>query len=333
MTTVGNMTFQRHGETLRDALARDLAAAEADAAIDYILHPVLTDPSTEALAQITQLAAEGHTSLKIFLLSDNFDAREDDYLRAMQLAGRSGSLTMLHCEDYALFRSICSQLIAQGMGAPRYWPDARPDYTESVATERAIAMARATKAPIYIVHLSSTAALRSCSRARAEGLRVYVETRPLYLYLTREVFNQPDSAKYASAPPLREQDDLRAMWDGLRSGAIQCVCTDHAPWSLRQKLDPTLDIRTAHGGVRRLGNAHADAVLRRSMEGGGSHSPASLNSPAPTLPNFSGCIRRKEPSQLVPMPTLSCGMQMRVVSSTELHCSQKPSIPSMMGAK
>lgn len=252
ITTLGNMTFQRQDETLRDALKRDLAAAERDAGIDYILHPVLNDPSAEALAQIPELASEGHTSLKIYLVRDNFDARVDDYTRAMQLAAQSGSLTLAHCEDGGLIRSIYRDLVARGMAAPRYWPDARPDYTESVATERAIGMARATKAPIYVVHLSSAAALASCSRARAEGLPVYVETRPLYLYLTREVFDQPDSAKYVGAPPLREQKDLRALWNGLHSGAIQCVCSDHAPWTLRQKLDPALDVRTARQGVADL---------------------------------------------------------------------------------
>jgi dihydropyrimidinase len=99
-------------------------------------------------------------------------------------------------------------------------------------------MTRATGAPIYVVHLSSAVALASCRRARVEGLPVYVETRPLYLYLTRELFEQPDSAKYAGAPPLREPEDLRAMWNGLWSGDIQCLCTDHAPWKLAEKLDP-----------------------------------------------------------------------------------------------
>ncbi len=252
VTTIGNMTFQRRGETLRDALARDLSTAERDAAIDYILHPILTDPSPESLAQIPELASEGHTSLKIFLIMANFDARVDDYLRAMQLAARSGMLTLLHCEDGALIRCVCRELMAQGLGAPRYYPDSRPDYTESVATERAIAMARAIGAPIYIVHLSSAAALASCRRARADGLPVYVETRPLYLYLTRELFDEPDGAKYAGAPPLREPKDLQAMWNGLASGDIQCLCTDHAPWSLRQKLDPTLDITTVRQGVADL---------------------------------------------------------------------------------
>jgi dihydropyrimidinase len=252
VTTIGNMTFQRPGETLRDALARDLASAQRDAAVDYILHPILSDPSPASLAQIPELAAEGHTSLKIFLVMDNFDARVDDYLHAMQLAAGSGMLVLLHCEDGALIRCTCRELMAQGRGAPQHWPEARPDYTEGVATERAIAMGRATGARIYIVHLSSAVALERCRRARADGLSVYVETRPLYLYMTREVFERPDAAKYVGAPPLREAADLRAMWNGLHSGDIQTVCTDHAPWSLRQKLDPSLNITNVRQGVADL---------------------------------------------------------------------------------
>ena len=252
VTTVGNMTFQRRGEGLRQALARDLAAASRDAAIDYILHPVLMHPSEEALAEVPALAAEGHTSLKIFMVLDHFDAHVNEYLRAMRIAGASGVLTMLHCEDGALIRCVCQDLVAQGLGAPQHYPDSRPDYTESAAVERAIAFTRATRAPIYIVHLSSAAALDACRRARADGLPVYVETRPLYLYLTRAVFEQPDGAKYVGNPPLREAADTRAIWNGLRSGEIQCLCSDHAPWTLRQKLDPTLDITTVRPGVADL---------------------------------------------------------------------------------
>lgn len=252
VTTIGNMTFQRPGESLRNALARDTAAAQRDAAIDYVLHPVLTDPQPEALAEIPVLAAEGHTSLKIFLVMDNFDAHFDDYLEAMRLAGQSGTLSMIHCEDGSLIRCVCRQLMEQGRGGPRSWPDSRPVYTEVAATERAIAMARAASAPIYIVHLSSAAALVSTHRARAEGLPVYIETRPLYLYLTREVFDEPDAAKYVGAPPMREQADVHALWHGMRSGDIQCLCSDHAPWTLRQKLDPAADVTTVRQGVADL---------------------------------------------------------------------------------
>ena len=120
------------------------------------------------------------------------------------------------------------------------------------AVDQAIALVRQTGAPAYVVHLSSAAALDRCRRARAAGLPVYVETRPLYLHLTRERFGEPDAAKYVGAPPLRDQADRDALWRGLAAGDIDTVCSDHAPWTLAAKLDPALDVVTARQGVADL---------------------------------------------------------------------------------
>ena len=120
------------------------------------------------------------------------------------------------------------------------------------AVDQAIALVRQTGAPAYVVHLSSAAALDRCRRARAAGLPVYVETRPLYLHLTSERFGEPDAAKYVGAPPLRDQADRDALWRGLAAGEIDTVCSDHAPWTLAAKLDPALDVVTARQGVADL---------------------------------------------------------------------------------
>ena len=82
---------------------------------------------------------------------------------------------------------------------------------EVAAVDQAINLTRQTGAPVYIVHLSSAQALDRCRQARAAGLPVYVETRPLYLHLTRERFEEPDAAKYVGAPPLRDQSDRDAL--------------------------------------------------------------------------------------------------------------------------
>ena len=253
VTTLGNMTFQRPGETLAGAIERELALAQHHAAVDFVLHPVLTWASPEVFQGIPQLAAEGHTSLKLFLPFEGLlEANASDILQAMRLAAANGMLALVHCEDGALLEWAADDLLARGRGSPHHYAESRPDYAESAATERAIAMARATGASIYVVHLSSAVALAACRRARTSGLPVYVETRPLYLYLTRELFARPDGAKYTGAPPLREATDVQALWNGLHSGDIQCVGTDHAPWTLSQKLNPALDVRTACQGVAEL---------------------------------------------------------------------------------
>ena len=170
----------------------------------------------------------------------------------MRRAGQSGLISLIHCEDYALIEDACAQLKATGRAALRHYPESRPVISEVVATQRAVAMAEATGAPVYIVHLSSARALEVCAEAQSRGVPVYVETRPLYLHLTRERFEEPDGAKYVGQPPLREQRDVDALWAGIRQGTLHTVCTDHAPWSLAAKLDPQLSIAKLRPGVENL---------------------------------------------------------------------------------
>jgi dihydropyrimidinase len=139
-----------------------------------------------------------------------------------------------------------------GQDSLRYYPASRPVVSEEIATQRAVAYATFANAPVYIVHLSSQAALDVCRRAQTVGASVYVETRPLYLHLTRELFEADDGAKYVGQPPLREQTDVDDIWVGLQQGAVHTVCTDHAPWSLSAKLDPDLSVANLRPGVENL---------------------------------------------------------------------------------
>ena len=252
VTTIGNMTFPAPGQSLRRALARDLGAARGGAAVDYVLHPVMYDPSPEALEDLPLLASEGHTSLKLFMTSQEFETRASEMIAAVRLAGQHGMLTLIHCEDGALVRFAGGQLLASGRGSLADWADSRPELAERAAVERAVAICEATGSPVYIVHLSSAPALRSARRGRARRLPVFVETRPLYLYLTRAALREPQGARFIGAPPLREPRDVEALWAGLADGSIHTLGSDHAPWLLRDKIDDSLDVTTARQGVADL---------------------------------------------------------------------------------
>jgi dihydropyrimidinase len=252
ITTVGNMTFALPGESMTAAIARDMAGAVAEAAVDWFLHPVLTPLGEHTAGEIAELAADGHTSIKVFLSDPEFAAGTPGLADAVAAAGRAGSLTLVHCEDAGMLHRAGQDLIDSGHGAVRHFPEARPVSAEVEAVDDAIDITRETGAPVYVVHLSSAAALERCRQARAAGLPVYVETRPLYLHLTRERFDEPDAAKYVGAPPLREPADREALWRGLAAGEVDTVCSDHAPWTLAAKLDPALDVVTARQGVADL---------------------------------------------------------------------------------
>ncbi|HEY6787480.1 MAG TPA: amidohydrolase family protein [Trebonia sp.] len=252
ITTIGNMTFALPGESMTAAIAREMAGASAEAAADWFLHPVLAGLRDSTAAEIASLAADGHASIKLFLSDPDYAAGTPGLADAIAAAGRAGSLTLVHCEDAGMLARTGRELIGSGHGAVRHFPQARPVSAEVEAVDQAIDLTRQTGAPVYIVHLSSAAALDRCRQARAAGLPVYVETRPLYLHLTRERFDEPDAAKYVGAPPLRDQYDRDALWRGLAAGEIDTVCSDHAPWTLAAKLDPALDVVTARQGVADL---------------------------------------------------------------------------------
>jgi len=252
ITTVGNMTFGGPDESLLDALRRETQVAAREAIADVFLHPVLGAADERTLAEIPRLLNDGCSSIKVFLTSPRFDQQVDGFVEAVRSAGEAGLISMLHCEDNALIGQAMRKLVKHGQSSLRYFGESRPVAAEVVATARAAAIAEVTGAPVYVVHLSSERALEVCADARARGVRLYVETRPLYLHLTGEVFEAEDAGKYVGQPPLRSAADVDALWAGLRGGLVDTVCTDHAPWSLAAKLDPALDIEHLRPGVENL---------------------------------------------------------------------------------
>jgi dihydropyrimidinase len=95
-----------------------------------------------------------------------------------------------------------------------------------------MAFARATGAPVHVVHLSCAAALGHVADARASGVRATAETCPHYLALTDARYDEPDPlecAKSVISPPLRPASDRDALWAGLAAGDLSLVATDHVP--------------------------------------------------------------------------------------------------------
>ena len=100
---------------------------------------------------------------------------------------------------------------------------------------RGIGMAQVAEVPVYLVHLSCEESLESLARARGKGHTVYGETRPCYLHFSRARMEGEDGILYAGWPPLREADQMEILWQGLESGVLQTVATDHDGWSFQQK--------------------------------------------------------------------------------------------------
>jgi dihydropyrimidinase len=249
VTTVCSMVYQ--DGTLRTGIERGLRDAAGSLA-DFAFHIVVTDPTEAAIAELPSLAREGYGGLKVFMVSPRFDERIRDYIQLLRAAANAGMLVAVHAEDHDIVARATAELHAAGHDAVRYFPESRPAEAEDVAIRSAAQLAAKTGASVYLVHLSSRLALAALAEAKARGVRVYGETRPLYLYLTRERFERPDAAMWVGQPPLREQEDVDAMWEALRNGLLDTVGTDHYPHLRAAKLAADLAFDRVPPGVANL---------------------------------------------------------------------------------
>ena len=252
ITTISNFEGVQAGETPAATLERAAPRVRAQSIADVIFHPIVSDPTTATADTLAALAAAGQTSIKVFMVRPSFDQNVPGFIETMQAAPAAGVLVMMHCEDAAIIQTTAERMMTEGRGSLAYFADARPVSAEVAATQRAVAMAEATGAAIYIVHLSSERALRVAEDAQTRGLPVYVETRPIYLHLTRERFEGPTPGLYIGQPPLRERSDQDALWEGIASGSIHVVGTDHVAYTREEKLDPSQTVGQHRAGMSNL---------------------------------------------------------------------------------
>lgn len=236
VTTIVDYALPEPGQSIQGSIETWRKKAQDKAVIDYGLHPVILDPTQKIIDEMADAVADGHTSFKLFMIGmARFDELAAEYLKVIAQAGRVGALTNIHAEDQCLISYLSQQLAAAGKLGVRYFADSRPRLSEGLAVQRVVTMARYAEAPIYLVHLSCEEALAPIREARANGQIVYGETRPIYLHLSRERFEEPEGERYIGWPPLREASQMEVMWNGLRSDNLQTVATDHCGWNLAQK--------------------------------------------------------------------------------------------------
>ncbi len=207
------------------------SATESDSAIDFGLSLAISGQMDDLVTELPAVVDAGVPTCKAFMV---FDFRLDDVrlYDAMRTMGSRGGILQVHCEDPVLIDAAVGAALERGDVSPRYHATTRPAYVEAVATARAMAFARMSKAPVHIVHLSSAAALHEVREAKAAGVAVSAETCPHYLVLTEERYDDPDPASCAQfviSPPLRSPADRDALWAGLADGSLDLVATDHVP--------------------------------------------------------------------------------------------------------
>ena len=255
-TTIIDFAVQTAGAQVRESLDTWFAKSEGQCAIDYAFHMILGGIDDAALKEMDVLVGEGITSFKLFMAYPGvFYSDDGQILRVMQRAAENGALVTMHAENGIAIDVIAAQAAARGETDPIYHGITRPSRLEGEATHRAIQLAAVAGSPVYFVHLSASEALEQVTRARDEGMNVFAETCPQYLYLTLEDhLGEPgfDGAKYVCSPPLRSKHETHGkdLWRGLRTNDLAMVATDHCPFCMKdQKELGRDDFRAIPNGI------------------------------------------------------------------------------------
>jgi len=233
-TTVIPFACQQKGKSLRAAVEDYHRRVGQKPVIDYAFHMIVTDPTPEVLRdELPALIAEGYTSFKIYMTYDALKLSDREILDTLSVARSEGAMVMLHAENADCIAWLTERLLAAGHTAPRYHATSRPMLVEREATHRAIALAELVDVPILIVHVSGREAVEQIRWAQSNGLKVYAETCPQYLFLTADSLGCDDSfegAKCICSPPPRDKANQQVIWDGLENGSFEVFSSDHAPF-------------------------------------------------------------------------------------------------------
>ncbi len=151
--------------------------------------------------------------------------------RAFEYSKNLNVVVAQHAEDLNLTNKGC---INEGKVSLELGVRGIPNISESVIVERDLAILEAVGGRYHLLHVSTREALDAIKRAKAKGLNATVEVSPHHFMLTDEqVLKSGTNAKMN--PPLRSEQDRLALIEGLRSGLIDAIATDHAPHDLASK--------------------------------------------------------------------------------------------------
>ena len=164
------------------------------------------------------------------------------YYEALKQIKDMDALVMAHCEEKNLVKdgAMNEGIVSQSLGIPGIM-----NAVEDIITARDIFLANETGVRLHICHVSTEGAVRLIKMAKEMGIKVTGEACPHHFILSDAVIDR-DDANFKMNPPLRSERDVRAIVEGLRTGILDAISTDHAP---HHKDEKSKGIKEAPFGI------------------------------------------------------------------------------------
>jgi len=208
-------------------LAPQLEAIKKDACIRVYPYGAITvEEKGEVLADLDGMAPD------VIAFSDDGRGVQDEEMmrRAMLKCKELGKILVAHCEDNSLLRG---GYIHDGEYAAAHGHRGICSESEWGPIARDLKLAKETGCKYHVCHISTKESVDLIRKAKAEGVDVTCETGPHYILLSDK--DLQEDGRFKMNPPLRSEDDRKAILEGILDGTIDMIATDHAPHSAEEK--------------------------------------------------------------------------------------------------
>ncbi|MBR5231293.1 MAG: dihydroorotase [Clostridia bacterium] len=162
---------------------------------------------------------------------DGRGVQEESLMRkAMQSIASTGRVLAAHCEDESLLRG---GYIHDGEYAKAHGHKGICSESETAQVVRDLKLVKETGVKYHVCHVSAKETVEAIRKAKREGVDVTCETGPHYLLLTDT--DLQEDGRFKMNPPLRGEEDRKALLEGILDGTVDMIATDHAPHSAEEK--------------------------------------------------------------------------------------------------
>lgn len=243
------------------------AIGESKAVINFGLFGACSE---ENQTEMKKMIEDGAAAFKTFLTySPEIPSLNDgQILDRMKFLADYPQVLAIHCENNDIVEHCTSRMQAEGRVLPQDYPDGRPEIAEVEAVARMCLLAKETGCKVNIAHCTLKDAVDIVHETKKQGANVTVETCPHYLVLNRSML--PELGVFGICnPPLRQEERVEELWNCIFDGKIDWICSDHATYTIEEKMAGKDNAFLAPAGVTSVELCYqlffSEGVMKRGL--------------------------------------------------------------------
>ncbi len=263
VTTVIDMPNTNPPLTSIQALKEKKAIVEKDCLVNYFFHFGATNSN---FSELKELSDAKIVSFKLFMGSSTGNMLVENPLvqkKIFEIAEKKNLVVSVHAEDEKIIKENIEKF--ENENKPTIHSKIRSNLAEKIAVKNALKLQNESKNKLHILHVSTKEAIALVKKAKSNDKKISCEVTPHHLFLTKkELENQGNFAKMN--PPLRDKNDVAALWNGIKNGIVSTVGTDHAPHRKEEKEKNYWDAPSGVPGIETMLPLLLNAVNEKKLK-------------------------------------------------------------------